>query len=228
MEWQTNATRPSRPNSGIGCLNVGVGSQSETGSLWSSTERNLHINVLEMLAGTFAIKTFAKDHSNIHIHLKMYTVAYVNHMGETQSHKLSDAAKDLWTWCLDKGITVSAVNLPGELNTTADFYSRSITGSAEWKLDPYVFKQVARRFGPIQVDLFATRINTLYFLETQPFRNGSGCIDDSLEKISKATPSLPSASWGGVCRRLPASRQQSFLSPLYGSTSLGNLQYWMH
>ena len=27
MEWQTNATRPSRPNSGIGCLNVGVGSQ---------------------------------------------------------------------------------------------------------------------------------------------------------------------------------------------------------
>ena len=27
VEWQTNATRPSRPNSGIGCLDVGVGSQ---------------------------------------------------------------------------------------------------------------------------------------------------------------------------------------------------------
>ena len=136
---------------------------SATGGLWSSTERNLHINVLEMLAGTFAIKTFAKDHSNIHIRLKMdntSAVAYVNHMGGTQSHKLSDAAKDLWTWCLNKGMTVSAEYLPGELNTTADFYSRSITGSAEWKLDPYVFKQVARRFAPIQVDLFATRINT--------------------------------------------------------------------
>ena len=33
-------------------------------------------------------------------------------------------------------------------------------GSAEWKLDPYVFQQVAKRFAPIQVDLFATRINT--------------------------------------------------------------------
>ena len=54
-------------------------------------------------------------------------------------------------------MTVSAEYLPGELT---DFYSRSITGSAEWKLDPYVFKQVARRFAPIQVDLFATRINT--------------------------------------------------------------------
>ena len=115
------------------------------------------------MAGTFAIKTFVKDHWNIHICFKMENtsaVAYVNHMGGTHSHKLSDAAKDLWTWCLDKGMTVSAEYFPGVLNTTADFYSRSIMGSAEWKLDLYVFQQVARRFAPIQVDLFATRINT--------------------------------------------------------------------
>ena len=107
-----------------------------------------------------AIKIFAKEHLNIHIHLKMdntSAVAYVNHMVGTQPHKLSDTAKDLWTWCLDKGMTVSVENLLGELNTTADFYSRSITGSAEWKLDPYVFQQVAASIvaAPIQVDLFA-------------------------------------------------------------------------
>ena len=149
---------------------------SATGGLWSSTERNLHINVLEMLSGTFAIKAFAKDHSNIHIRLKMdntSAVAYVNHMGGTQSHKLSDAAKDLWTWWLNKGMTVSAEYLPGELNTTADFYSRSITGSAEWKLDPYVFKQVARRFAPNSSGPLCNKdqhpAGTVYFLEPDPF-----------------------------------------------------------
>lgn len=51
--------------------------------LWTRSERNLHINVLEMMAGAFAIKTLAKDQSNIHIHLQMANtsaVAYVNHM----------------------------------------------------------------------------------------------------------------------------------------------------
>lgn len=37
---------------------------SSTGGLWSPMERGLHINVLELLAGAFAIKT-------LHIRLKM-------------------------------------------------------------------------------------------------------------------------------------------------------------
>lgn len=73
----------------------------------------------------------------------------MNHMGGTRSPQLSDAAKDLWTWCLSKGMTLSAEYLPGEMNTTADLYSRFITGSAEWKLDPQVFQRVAGMFGPI-------------------------------------------------------------------------------
>ena len=73
VEWETNATRPSRPNSGIGCLNVGSGA-SMLGSATCGLvvlDGNFHINVLEMLAGTFAIKTFAKERSNIHIRLTM-------------------------------------------------------------------------------------------------------------------------------------------------------------
>ena len=40
-----------------------------TGGLWSQSEQSLHINCLELLAGSFALKCFAKDKTNIHMHL---------------------------------------------------------------------------------------------------------------------------------------------------------------
>lgn len=148
-------------------------SESATGGLWSQTERKLHINVLEMLAGTFAVKTFARSQSNIHVRLRMdntAAVAYVNHMGGTRSSRLAEAARDLWMWCLDRGMTLSAAYLPGEQNSTADRYSRTMAGSAEWRLDPVIFQQVASRFTPITVDLFATRINAQlpHYVSWQP------------------------------------------------------------
>ena len=42
-----------------------------TGCLWSQSEQFLHINCLELLAGSFAIKCFAKDKTNIDIQLFM-------------------------------------------------------------------------------------------------------------------------------------------------------------
>ena len=51
---------------------------------WSVQEKKLHINSLELLAGTFAIKAFVKHQSNIQVLLRMdnrSAVAYVNRMG---------------------------------------------------------------------------------------------------------------------------------------------------
>lgn len=44
---------------------------SATGGLWLPKEKDLHINILEMMAGTTAVKTFATDRSSIHIHIRM-------------------------------------------------------------------------------------------------------------------------------------------------------------
>ena len=52
-----------------------------TGGLWSHKN---HIDYLELLAAMFAVKGFAKDRRNVHIHMKMdnrTAVFYVNRMG---------------------------------------------------------------------------------------------------------------------------------------------------
>ena len=41
-----------------------------TGGLWSQLESKNHINYLELLAAMFAVKSFAKDRKDDHIHLR--------------------------------------------------------------------------------------------------------------------------------------------------------------
>ena len=68
----------------LGCGSVCKGVR--TGGLWSQAERRNHINYLELLAATFAVKTFTKDKENIQVHLRMdnrTAVFYVNRMGGT-------------------------------------------------------------------------------------------------------------------------------------------------
>ena len=132
-----------------------------TGGLWSPQERGLHINILELIGGTFAVKTFAKELSGLHIRLRMdnsTSIAYINHMGGTRSPTLAAYAKQLWTWCLERNITISAEHLPGVLNITADRESRTIQSSVEWMLDPAKFRALDRRLGQLRVDVFATRL----------------------------------------------------------------------
>ena len=73
-----------------------------TGGPWSKTERQMHINCLELLAATLAVKCFAKDKRNIRIHLRMDNTTalnYINKLGGTVSPELNRLTKDLWTWC---------------------------------------------------------------------------------------------------------------------------------
>ena len=71
-----------------------------TGGCWSLAEsRFLHINALELLAGSFAVKAFAGNRINIRVLLRMDNVsamAYVNRLGGTRSRVLSSMAVNLW------------------------------------------------------------------------------------------------------------------------------------
>ena len=86
-------------------------------------------------------------------------ICYINRMGGTRSHILSHTACQLWQWCLQRGITLSAEHLPGESNLTADRESRTLQSSAEWMLNTAVFNKITQVFGQCSVDLFASRLN---------------------------------------------------------------------
>ena len=88
-----------------------------------------------------------------------WTTRRHNRMGGTKSQTLSQTACDLWHWCLQRGITLSAVHLPGVLNSIADEESRTLHSSAEWMLDRSICRGVIQILGPCSVDLFATRLN---------------------------------------------------------------------
>ena len=149
-------TDASKTGWGAVCLGV------TTGGLWSRMESKLHINCLELLAGSFTVKSFTKDRLCVHVRLRMdntSAVAYVNRLGGTHSLVLSNLALALWEWALSRNIFLSGEHLSGSLNVTADWQSRHFTDSSNWQLCPTVFRSLMRIRGPCVKDLFADRLN---------------------------------------------------------------------
>lgn len=94
------------------------------------SEATNHINILELQAGFFALKAFCKHSKNTHVQLQIdntTAVAYIMHMGGSKSHQLNELAKEMWFWCIQKNIWLSAVHIPGKLNTSADNRSRNFS-----------------------------------------------------------------------------------------------------
>ena len=87
----------------------------------------------------------------------MTVVAYINNQGGTVSQELVHLT-DLWMWCLERYIHIHAEHLPGRLNIMADRESRSMKDRLDWKLDVGIFEQIDQTFGPLEVDLFASRL----------------------------------------------------------------------
>ena len=67
----------------------------------------------------------------------------------------------MWLWAIERDIWLSAVHIPGVQNSVADAASRKVYATeTEWKLDREVFLKLNSRFGPFDIDLFASRLNT--------------------------------------------------------------------
>ena len=140
-----------------------------TGGPWSQSESQMHINCLELLATTLAVQTFLKHKTRLSVLLRLdntSAVAYINNLGGTISPELVDLAKTLWMWCLERNIHITAQHLPGAQNRIADVESRTMVDRSDWKLNPILFKRIVNLFGPIEVDIFASRLTAqcpLYF-----------------------------------------------------------------
>ena len=133
----------------------------QTGGPWSQSEKEMHINCLELLAATLAARTFLKHNRRISVLLRMdntTAVAYINNLGGTVSKELVDLAKNLWMWCLERNINITAQHLPGIQNHIADAESRTMVDRSDWKLNPILFRKIVQYYGPIEVDLFASRL----------------------------------------------------------------------
>ena len=73
----------------------------------------------------------------------------------THSPTLNAIALSIWNWCLERHLYLS---LPGVENQIADAESRHSEDRCDWMLHPQVFKQINSLMGPLDVDLFASRL----------------------------------------------------------------------
>ena len=134
---------------------------AQTGGRWSRGEKNLHINCLELLAATLAVKAFLKDQVNKRVLLLLdnqTAVAYINNLGGTVSAQATILARELWMWCLERDILLTAQHLPGKENIRADTESRVMKDRSDWMLKPSIFQRVLDRFPYLEIDLFASRL----------------------------------------------------------------------
>ena len=133
-----------------------------TGGTWSMEEKQLHINVQELIAAEFAIRTFTRNRIPRAIHMKIdntTALSYLVKMGGTKNLQMIEITKRIWKFLLQHKITLTAEWIPTDLNEAADWESRNVRDSSEWKLCPEVFKTLCLARGRPSIDLFASRIS---------------------------------------------------------------------
>lgn len=135
----------------------------DANGLWDQQERSLYINHLELKAALLALKCFAADLRDLDILLMVdntTTLAYINKMGGVRFSGLHELACELWDWCEVRRLWVYATYIPSEENVEADRSSRIDNSDAEWELADYAYEVITENFGKLEIDLFASRINT--------------------------------------------------------------------
>ena len=141
---------------------VAVLGRNKTGGLWDKDEREYHINYLEMKAVFLGLQSLCGNITQKHIRIlsdNTTTVAYINATGGVKSQGCNEMAQQIWDWCIQRDIWLSACHIPGVQNSEADTESRKFNESTEWSLDSVVFDSILALWGPFQIDLFASRLN---------------------------------------------------------------------
>lgn len=63
----------------------------------------------------------------------------LNNMGGMTSIDMDKLAGNIWQWCMDRHIYISASHLSGVENVTVDLLLRSFSDSTEWQLKREIF-----------------------------------------------------------------------------------------
>ena len=130
-----------------------------TGGTWTKEEK-LHINILELMAVELAVKTFTRNRKVSSIHLQIdntVALSYLIKMGGTKSWELTKISKKIWHYLLE--IRLTAEWIQTQLNIVADWESRNVKDSTEWKLSQTIFQKICKAMGTPNIDLFASRVS---------------------------------------------------------------------
>ena len=135
----------------------------KTGGNWTPQEALSHINVLEICAAYFALKTFSETISNKHVKLMVdntTAVSCLNQMGTSHSHECNELTQKIWQFCISHNVWITTVHIPGKDNTGADAESRKNRRETEWALNTDIFNSATHMVNVYpDIDLFASRIN---------------------------------------------------------------------
>jgi hypothetical protein len=141
------------------CLTSGL----KAGGQWVKKDFS-HINVLELKAVLFGLKSLCVACKNIHIRVmtdNVTTVAYINQMGGSKSLQCNLVTRNIWIWAVQRNLWISCVYIPGRLKTIADKSSREFKMETEWMINKQEFVKMCEFFFKVtpSIDLFASRIN---------------------------------------------------------------------
>ena len=134
----------------------------KTQGFWSEEESKMHINAKELLAASLGIKALCKDKKNCHIQIRIdntTAVWYINKLGGTKSFECNKITKNLWLWCKERNIWLTAAFVEGVNNVEADDLSRKLNTECEISLNTEVFQSLCEQYGVPELDLFSSRIN---------------------------------------------------------------------
>ena len=134
----------------------------QAGGPWGQAESQAHINVLETTAAFLALQSFCSTTVNKHVRLELdntTAVTYVNAMGGNNSSECNAVVRQMWLWCFQKNIFLTAAHIPGVTNVEADRLSRKFHDGTEWALNDEVFDRICTQLVQPKIDLFASRLN---------------------------------------------------------------------
>ena len=157
---------------------------------WTNQEICFQINILELMAIQRGLLALCKEMSGKLIKIKsdnITALAYVRKMGGTKSSHMNKLAKEIWDWCLERKCQIQTQFLPGMENIQADSLSRNFKDSSDWMLNPEIFQKIQRKWGPMNVDLFASmwnhQLKRYYSWGNQPDAEGQDALQVSWKNM---------------------------------------------
>ena len=111
-------------------------SDVQTGGQWAYSEKEHHINYLELLACFLGLKALCSEVRDKHIRVNMdntVSCAYIAHYGGKKK-ALNTLAIEIWQWARERNIWLSSGYIQGAKNTQADELSRKFNDDCESNL----------------------------------------------------------------------------------------------
>ena len=124
--------------------------------------RKNNINILEILAIKHGLMSHLQHESNMCVKImtdNKTALYYIQKKGGTVNKEISDIALDCWHWAISRRITLIVGHIPGSENSEADRESRRMRDPSDFQLNPSIFQKINRKWGKIQLDLFASQWN---------------------------------------------------------------------